>query len=75
MASAGWRKRTSGAVHEELPTGRPAGAREDAEELVLALALEGHEAEHLAGAQLEGDVRELRADGSVRAARGAACRG
>ena len=54
-----------GAVHEQLATGRSAGSREDAEELVLPLPLEAHQAEHLAGAQLEGDVRELRAEAQV----------
>ena len=46
------------------PDGRR-DARQDAEELVLALALERHEAEHLAGAQLERDVRELGVRGEV----------
>ena len=48
MASAGCRKVTALAVDEQLAAARPLGAREDVEQLVLALALEGDDAEHLA---------------------------
>ena len=57
MASAGWRKTTGCAVDERAR--RRAGrsrAGQDVEQLVLALALEGDDAEDLAGIQVEGDV-------------------
>ncbi len=47
------------AVDVELATGGPFRAGEDVEQLVLALALEGNDAEHLAGPHLERHVVEL----------------
>ena len=60
------------AVHEELPAARPRGPREHVEELVLALALQRDDAEHLARVQIEGGVLQLRA-GADRAGRQAWC--
>jgi hypothetical protein len=51
-----------GPIHEQLATGRPAGPREDAKELILPLPLQAYQPEHLASPQLEGDIRELRAE-------------
>ena len=46
------------------PSGRR-DAREDLEQLVLALALEGDDAEHLAGTSVERDAMQLRPDAQV----------
>src|SRR5258708_1038433 len=52
-------------VHRHRPAGGPDRAREDAEQLVLALAFECDDAEYLGGAQIERHVRELCADREV----------
>ena len=59
MASAGCRNETGDVVDQELAAVGAARAGEDVEQLVLALALEGGDAEDLAGPQVEGDVLEL----------------
>ena len=65
IASAGWRNETGAPSTRSSP---PSGRREpgeDVEQLVLALALEGDDAEDLAGVQVERDVLELRADAQL----------
>ncbi len=52
----GMAERDRGVVDKHVATRRPVGAGQDVEELVLALPLEGDDAEHLAGAKLEGDI-------------------
>ena len=63
-------ERDGRAVDEQLAAARALGAGEDVEQLVLALALERHDAEHLARVEVERDVVELRAE--RQAARGQA---
>ena len=72
MASAGWRNETGAPSTEQLAAARAFGAGEDVEQLVLALALERDDAEHLARVQVERDVLQLRAR---RRARGPTRRG
>ncbi len=70
MASAGCRKRTSLPSTCSVP---PVGLRssgEDAEELVLALALQRHEAQHLAGWSSKVTLVSRVPERSGRAARG-----
>ena len=57
----GMSERGRRAVHEEFPAGRARGPREHVEELVLALAFECDDAEHLARVELEGCVLQFRA--------------
>ena len=54
-------ERDGRAVHEQLAAARALGAGEDVEQLVLALALERDDPEHLARVQVERDVVQLRA--------------
>ena len=61
MASAGMAERDRRAVDQQLAAARSLGAGQDVEQLVLALALERDDAEHLARVQVERDVLELRA--------------
>ena len=65
MASAGWRKETAVAVDQQLARARALRPGQDVEELVLALALERHDTEHLARVQVERDVLQLRARGQA----------
>ena len=61
MASAGWRNETGRAVDQQLARARALRAGQDVEQLVLALALERDDAEHLARVEVERHVLELRA--------------
>ena len=56
-------ERDGRAVHEQLAAGRALRARQDVEELVLALALEGDHAEHLARVEVERGIVEPGAEG------------
>ena len=56
----GMAERDGHPIDEQLTAARPLGAGEDVEQLVLALALERDDAEHLARVELERDVAELR---------------
>ena len=67
MASAGWRNETGAPSTSELAAVGPLGAGQDVEQLVLALALEGDDAEDLARIQVERDVLELRPERRFRA--------
>ena len=53
-------ERDGRAVHEQVAAGRPVRAGEDVEQLVLALALERDDAEHLARVEVERHVVEPR---------------
>ena len=59
MASAGWRNETAVPSTSELAAARPLATRQDVEQLVLALALEGDDAEHLARVEVEVTSFEL----------------
>ena len=63
MASRGWPERDGPAVDRDLAAAGRREPDEDLEQLVLALALEGHDAQHLARVELERDVAQLVAGG------------
>ncbi len=56
---SGMAERDGRAVHEQLAAARAVRASQDVEQLVLPLALEGHDPEHLARIEVEGDILQL----------------